>query len=75
MTLDELMAALQARFMGRWDDIEITQHEYCDGSSKAEARLDGKVVASWHGELKTIPPRDGVTPRGPKVYRDLIFAS
>lgn len=73
MTLEELMEILKAKFVGHWDDIEITSREHGDGSSDAEARIDGKIVATWSADLIVMPPRDGITPRGPKVYHSLLF--
>ncbi len=69
-TLDQLLEILKARF---GDDFVIAQREFGDGSSQAVLTFEGKLRASWRAQLVNMPPRDGVTPRGPKEYYDLKF--
>jgi hypothetical protein len=71
ITLDQLMAKLKEKFDGK--DIVIRQRTFGDGSSEEAVMIGNRLVATFKGRLVTIPPLDGVTPRGPKEYYDLEF--
>lgn len=70
LSLDELCATIASRF---GEKFEVTQVEHGDGSSEALLTIDGALRASWRARLANPPPRDGITPRGPKEYYDLQY--
>lgn len=71
LCLDELCRVIKENF---GDRVTIIQREHGLGSADAwiEKTPDGRS-ATWRAELKTIPPLDGKTPRGPREYLDLTI--
>lgn len=69
--LNGLSELIKAKFgdMG----YEIQTREFCFGDSECQLVAGGKVLATWKGRLMQVPPLDGVTPRGPREYYDLVF--
>ncbi len=70
--LDGLCQILKEKF---GEDFIVTTKEKSDGSTESVLGIEGKIRATWKGRLVNVPPRDGVTPRGPKEYYDLKFHS
>jgi hypothetical protein len=70
MVLDQLIDALKKQGV---EGGNYYQREHRDGSSETILIFEGVLRASWRARLISMPPRDGVTPRGPKEYYDLKF--
>lgn len=70
LSLNELCDVIKANF---GDKVTITQREHGLGSASAWIKASDGRTATWRAELKTIPPLDGKTPRGPREYLDLTI--
>ncbi len=68
MTLDQLLTQIK-RYAGT--DVVIESQGDRLGNRTHTLRKNGFVRATWNSRLLTIPPLDGVTPRGPSDYYDL----
>ena len=72
-TLQELYEILKITY---GDDVTIRSRTWgLFGDGEHELWKDGVKRATWKSRLINIPSLDGVTPRGPSEYYDLVHLS